>query len=186
MDNELIAVISIVEDPLGEKVKELWQTFENQYNTKGVQIFKYPSVTLAGGSISPDKLKILKENFQRFGTKVKPWILSVEKYDHVEQDSIYMKVERQQEILAVNILVNSFLEIFCDELIEDYKPENFRPHIALAMNDLEDEQFDRAWKVYAAEKCNYQQQINNIILVKFEEDGHLEMIARAKLGEKEG
>jgi 2'-5' RNA ligase len=182
MENQLVAVLSVIEGALYKEVKEFWKIFKEQYESQAVQVFEHPSFTIQGGVITSEKLKTLTDNFKRFASKIKPYNISVRKLGHIEEHTIYFEVEPEKEVQAVNILVNTFLGIFCDELIENYKPENYRPHIALAVNDLTESNFKRAWFNYGNITYQYDQMINNIFLVKFEKDGNLTLLEKAKLG----
>jgi 2'-5' RNA ligase len=181
MNNELIAVISVIEGGLYDEVKEFWSILEDQYQASSVRIFDHPTITIQGGTITLDNLEILKENFYKFGEKVKPYTIGVRELGHIEKHSIYFKVDRDSEIGAVNIMVNSFLGIFCNHLMEDYTPENYRPHIALALNDLTDGNFDRAWFTFGQVQYQYSQILHNLCLVKFEENGKLTLLTKIEL-----
>ena len=181
MSEKLIAVISVIEGALHDQVKEFWEVLEQQYGASEVRIFNSPTLTLAGGTITDENLAILKENFGRFGEKVRPFPIAVKELGHIEKHSLYFKVENDNEVAAVNIMVNTFLGIFCKDLISDYTPENYRPHIALAINDLSASSFDRAWFTFGEVRYQYEQLQHNLCLVQFEEDGKLTLLEKATL-----
>ncbi len=183
MKKNLVAVLSVLEGRLYDEVKEFWKLFEERYGAKSVQIFEHPSVTLQGGYLSNENLEVLRANFSRFAEKIKPFNVEVREIGRNDSDMIYFKVEKDEEFSAVNAIVNTFLNIFCDELIEEYLPENWNPIIPLAMNDMEEHSIERAWNFYEDVKFQYVQGIHNLYLIRFEEDGNITVLEKAKLGE---
>jgi hypothetical protein len=176
-----VGVLSILEGALYKEVKEFWKIFEEQFDATAVQIFEHPSISFQGGVIQDETLQLLRENFLLFADKLKPFDVSVSELGHSGTNSIFMKVEEDEDIKAVNLLVNTFLNIFCSEVVDEYLPENWSPLITLAVNDLTESSFNRAWAFYGDVKYQYRQQINNIYLVKFEDDGNLTVLEKAKL-----
>jgi len=181
MKTELVAILSVLEGSLYKEIKEFWDILKNQYDAQSVQIFEHPSITVQGGKIDPLKMDQLRENFILFSQKLKPYPVTTTKMGHIGTNSLYFNVEKDQELEAVNILTNSFLQIFCDELIDDYIPENWIPHIALAVNDLTELNFERFWNDYASINYKLSEQISNLYLVKFENDGNVTVLEKAKL-----
>lgn len=181
MGKELIAVISILEGALYQETKNFWDIFDEYYDARSVKMFEHPEVTFQGGYISQENLLILRQNFSRFAEKLKSFTIYVEELGRSGSSMIYFKVKKDPEISAVNILVNTFLNIFSGELIEEYLPENWQPHIVLAMNDLSTSNFERAWDEYGGIKYNYSQTVHNLYLVKFEDDGRITVLEKAKI-----
>ncbi len=179
--SELIAVISLLEGALYQEAKNFWDIFDEYYDARAVKIFEHPEITFQGGYISDDKLTLLRQNFHRFAEKLKPFSIQVNELGSSGKTMIYFKVEKDSELEAVNIIVNAFLNIFCDELIDEYLPENWQPHISLAMNDITELNFDRAWSEYSSIKYNYLQPVYNLYLVRFEADGKITVLEKSKL-----
>ncbi len=88
MEQELIGVITLLEDPVAGRVREFWDILEEQYDAHSVKLFEYPSVTLQGGRVSQENLRILKENFYRFASKVHPFTVEVRELGRSERQSL--------------------------------------------------------------------------------------------------
>ncbi|MBU1241377.1 2'-5' RNA ligase family protein [Myxococcota bacterium] len=181
MDKELITVISFLDGEVGTRVREYWDILDKEMGASAVRIFDQPSITLQGGLIDQENLSVLTQNFQRFGEKVKPYTIEISELGSIEEHSIYLKVQPPDEIRAVNIVVNTFLGIFCSELMGDYAPESFIPHVPLALNDLSPATFHRAMDRFSGMPLLLSQTVTNLCLMKFEEDGHLTLLKRAEL-----
>ncbi|HSA34255.1 MAG TPA: hypothetical protein P5077_11060 [bacterium] len=181
MTQELIAVISLLEGALYQETKNLWDLCAERYGAKEVQLFQHPSFTFQGGSVEATKLPEMRKQFQRFAAKVKPFTLSVRKMGNAGKEMLYFEVERTEELAGTHLMANAFLDIFCDRTIEEYLPERWHPHVAIAMHDLSERGFAELWEDFGAVTYAFDQVINNLMLIRFLPDGSIEVLEKAKL-----
>jgi len=160
-----IGILSILEGESYKTVKRLWKLFETKYNSTGVQTFAHPNITFQGGKI--DNLKELKKDFEILIKKIKPFEIEINGLGHFNKKVIYLKVKKTKELININKLINQFLRSYSSELFEYYVPKNWIPHITLAMDDLTEKNFKKAWFELKKQKWNFKQQIHNICIVKW-------------------
>jgi 2'-5' RNA ligase len=55
------------------------------------------------------------------------------------------------------------------------------PHITLAMDDLTEQNFDKAWNRFKRSKIEFEQELHNICLVKWCSDGEIKIAKRYEL-----
>ncbi|MHA1582111.1 MAG: hypothetical protein ACTSYM_06435 [Candidatus Baldrarchaeia archaeon] len=77
---ETIGISSILEGKPYKVVKKLWKTFEEKYNSVGVQIFSHPNITFQVGETK--NLKQLKKNFEILINEIKPFEIEVDGFGH--------------------------------------------------------------------------------------------------------
>ncbi len=181
MTQELIAIISLLEGALYQETKRFWDLCAERYGAKEVQLFQHPSFTFQGGSVAPEKLPEMRRQFQRFAARVKPFTLSVRKMGNAGNKLLFFEVEPIEELAGTHLMANAFLEIFCDRTIEEYLPEEWHPHVALAMNDLSERGFSELWDDFGEVTYAFDQVISNLHLVRFLPDGNIEVLEKAKL-----
>ena len=181
MTQELIAIISLLEGSLYQETKNFWDLCAERYGAKEVQMFQHPSFTFQGGSVDAGKLPEVRKQFQRFAAKVKPFTLQVRRLGNAGKELLFFAVEPTDELAGTHLMANAFLEIFCDRLIEEYQPEHWRPHVALAMNDLSERGFTELWDDFGEVTYAFDQVISNLMLVRFLPEGGIEVLEKAKL-----
>jgi 2'-5' RNA ligase len=162
---ETIGILSILEGALAEESKRLWTLFENTYGSKGVQSFDYPNLTFQGGEC-PD-MAAAQKALVTLSHKLSPFTVTIDGLDYFDTSSkaIFLNVLLTDELRHINQMVNDMLARCCGTVFELYRPEHWRPHITVAMDDLTDDNFTRAWHDLRDYQPHYQQTLSTISLV---------------------
>ena len=168
-----IWIVSVLENKPYKDVKKIWKLFEKKYGSVGVQIFSHPHVTFQGGK--SDNLRELKKGFQEIASKMKPFEIGVSGIAHFDKKVIYLKVEKTNSLIELNKLINQFLKSHCTGLLEYFTPENWIPHITLAIDDLTEENFEKAWNQLKHSKIKFKQKLHNICIVKRYPNGKIKI-----------
>jgi 2'-5' RNA ligase len=105
----------------------------------------------------------------------------VEGLGRFDKKVIYLSIKKSNEIVEINRLVNGFLRDYCDELFDDYSPENWIPHVTLAMEDLPERNFETAWNEIRDYAIKFKQTLHNICLVKKHPNGRIGIAKRCGL-----
>ncbi len=170
----LIGIVGILQGQSAALVKKIWKDFEKKYGTVKVQSFPHPHITFQGGLTS--NLNELKSAFEKFGNEVSPFQLKAEGIGYFENNIIYIKINRKKEILNLNKNINHFLKSHCDELVEQYSPLNWVPHITLAMEDIKKKDFKNALKDLENFNLTFSETVGHLTLVKLQKDNTIKII----------
>ena len=116
--------------------------------------------------------------------KLRPVTVHVDGLDYFDGAGkvVFLNVLVTDELRQVNRLVNEMLTHCCESVFENYKPDTWRPHITVAMTDLTDDNFARAWSDLRDYHPCYQHVTTNISLVYVDQHtGHIEIAHREPL-----
>lgn len=77
----------------------------------------------------------LKDELSKLCNKIPPFEVIVEGFGYFETPSkvVYLKVMKTNELIEVHKEINGLLEKNCESIFDFYTPENWVPHITLAM-----------------------------------------------------
>jgi len=176
---DTIGILSILENKPYNDVKKIWKIFETKYNSVGVQVFNHPSVTFQGGKVK--NIKQLKKDFQKVISKIKPFEIEVNGYGHFNKKVIYLKVKKTNDLIKLNKLINQFSVIYCKDLFKYYTPKKWIPHITLAMDDLTEDNLEKAWNELSKNKVRFKQKLHNLCIVKWYPSGKIKIIKKYEL-----
>ena len=176
---DTIGVVSILEDKPYKTVKELWRLFEKEFDSVGVLTFNHPHITFQAGKT--ESIRQLKKDFQKFVSNIKPFDIEVNRTRHFNKKVIYLRVGKTTELIRINKLINQFLKTHCQSLFKYFTPPNWIPHVTLAMDDLTEENFERAWSQLKHSKIKFKQKLHNICIVKWHPDGKIRIAKKYEL-----
>lgn len=174
-----IWIVSLLEGEPYRSVRNLWRLFENRYNSVGVRIFSHPHITFQGGKA--ENPRRLKKDFLKVVSQIKPFEIKIRGTRHFDKKAICLKVEKTKELIEINKQVNRFLETHCQSLLEHYAPGIWIPHITLAMDDLTEENFEKAWAKLKNSRIEFKQKLHNICIVKRYPGGKIRIGKRYEL-----
>ncbi len=179
MRSEKIAIVSNLEGQPHKDVRRLWKLFERKYLSKSIQAYSHPHVSFQSGTTHD--VRQLKRDFENVTSQIKPFEIEVMGARHFRKDVIYLAVKRTRELVRIHKLAHRFLESRCQGLDELYAPHHWLPHVTLAMEDLTENNFERAWMEFEGSNIRFEQRIHNICMVKWLPDGSIRIAKRYKL-----
>jgi 2'-5' RNA ligase len=179
MSAEMIGIVSNLEGEPYRDVKKLWTLFERKYNSRAIQAYLHPHFTFQ--IAKTQDIRQLKSDFVKPLSGIKPFEIEVEGFRHFRKDVIYLAVKKTRELTRIHKLISRSMESRCSDLLELYTPENWIPHVTLAMEDLTENNFERAWKEFKGSNIRFKQRIHNICMVKFYPDGKIRIAKRYRL-----
>lgn len=174
-----IGIPSILENKRYEDVTNLWELFEKGYGSVGVQTFSDPQIAFQGGKT--DNLGQLTRDFQEIVSKTKPFGIEVSGVGHSNRVAIYLKVKKTSGLIRINERINKSVKDRCEDLLPYYVPEHWIPHITLAMDDLTEENFEKAWAELKNSKIEFKQELHNSCVVKWYPDGRIRIAEKYEL-----
>lgn len=159
-----------------DEVLRFWNIFKENYNSIGVRSFDHPNLGFQGGSCL--NLGSLKDELSSLCTKIPPFEITVNGFGFFESPSkvVYLKVMKTNELIEIHKKVNSTLAKCCENLFDFYTPENWIPHITLAMDDLSETSFESFKNRYKGYSPSFRQTISNLALVEFKNNGRVELL----------
>jgi len=179
MSIHTIGIVSNLEGKPYADVKKLWALFERKYDSRAIQAYSHPHFTYQIAK-TPD-IRALKAEFQKLAAQIEPFEIEVDGTRHFRKDVIYLAVGKTRELAGIHRLVHRFLETRCRNLLDLYAPKHWIPHVTLAMEDLTEDNFEKAWREFEGSRIRFRQRIHNICLVKFYPDGKIRIAERCEL-----
>ncbi|MEH7110715.1 2'-5' RNA ligase family protein, partial [Bacillus sp. JJ1764] len=176
-----VGIASLLTDEQKYEVLRFWDIFEKDFNSVGVRSFDHPNLGFQGGRCS--NISILKEELSKLCTKISPFDFTVDGFGFFEVPSkvVYLQVKKTNEILDVHKKINSTLAKCCEDLFHFYTPENWVPHITLAMDDLSEINFEKFKNKYEHYSPSLKQTFSNLALVEFKENGRVELLYKYEI-----
>jgi 2'-5' RNA ligase len=179
MTMDTIGIVSNLEGQPYREVKKLWALFEREYNSRAIQSYSHPHFTYQIAKTSD--VKRLKVDFQKVISRIAPFKIEVIGLRHFRKDVIYLAVKKTRELARIHKLIHRFLEAECRDMLELYAPEHWIPHVTLAMEDLTEDNFNRAWKELSPSRIRFKQRVGNLCMVKFYPGGKIRIAERYNL-----
>jgi 2'-5' RNA ligase len=176
---DTIGIVTNLEGRPYKKVKRLWNLFERKYGSKAIQAYSHPHFTFQAARTRD--VRQLKMDFQTVASRIRPFEVEVDGIRHFRKDVIYLAVRKTRELARMHRLIDRFLRTQCQDLLELYAPEHWIPHITLAMEDLTEDNFEKAWSQLRGSKFRFKQILNEICMVKFYPDGKIRIAKRYQL-----
>jgi 2'-5' RNA ligase len=160
-----------------DEVLRFWNVFETEFNSIGVQTFDHPNLGFQGGNCS--NIDTLKDELLDLCVTLSPFEVIVEGFGFFEVPSkvVYLKVLKTDELNELHKKINYSLEKCYGNLFEFYTPENWVPHITLAMDDLSETDFNNFKERYKDYLPSFKQKISNLALVEFKNNGRVELLS---------
>lgn len=160
-----------------QKVLEFWNVFEEEYNSVGVQSFDYPNLGFQGGSC--EDINSLIEDLKVLCKKVRSFEFETQGIGYFVDTSnvVYLSVDKKHNLKELHNDLNILMKRHCDKTFKLYEPDNWVPHITLAMQDLSDEDLNEFKSEYTSLQ-NFTQEINNIALVEFKTNGNVDLLEK--------
>ena len=179
MGIEIYGIVALLEGEQYNQVKKFWNYFEERFNSRAVQEFAHPHLTFQAGRTHA--ITEFKKDFAKFAARLKPISLEVDGFGHFDKRVIFLKVKLSKRLYELNSAINKRLANYFDEVFDLYKPEIWVPHITLAMDDLTEENFDKAWKDLKGGEFKFRQTLHNLALVKLHSNGKIRLVKRFEL-----
>ena len=76
--------------------------------------------------------------------------------------------EKTPEIVSLNETLTLFLARHCSSVFEQYSPENWIPHISIALEDLDEVTFRSVWNEVKDDTIEFNSMIHNLWIVRWE------------------
>jgi 2'-5' RNA ligase len=176
-----IGITSLLTGNERDELLRFWNVFETEYNSIGVQSFDHPNLGFQGGRCS--NIDMLKDELLNLSVVLSPFEVIVEGFGFFEAPSkvVYLKVQKTDELIDLHKKINNSLANCCENLFKFYTPENWVPHITLAMDDLSETDFNNFKERYKDYLPSFKQTISNLALVEYKHNGRVELLSSFEL-----
>jgi 2'-5' RNA ligase len=179
MTTETIGIVANLHGQPYREVRRLWALFERSYGCKAIQAYSHPHVSFQAAKTRD--LGQLKADFRKAVSQIRPFEVEVNGVRHFRKDVIYLAVKRTRELVKMHRQVHRFLETHCQDIVELYSPKHWIPHVTLAMEDLTEDDFEKAWSQLRGSKFRFKQRLHQICMVKLHPDGKIRIAKRYQL-----
>ena len=171
-----VGILSILEGPVLNEARRLWKCFETDYGSSGVQCFDYPNVTFQAGYCQ--NIQPLGEALSQLSQQLRPFELIIDGWSCFESSNVfYLQVQPTEALRQIHREVNWLFEHHGVDVFGYYLPEQWVPHVTVAMEDLTAANLARAKRDLRGYHPRYRQMIANINLVeRCNESGRIEII----------
>lgn len=162
----LQALLSILPEPFYSEISELWEKLENKFDVKFIQnSVPFPHFTwnVAEEYLIKDKLEYFRKGFK----KVDSFVVKTSGIGVFTGDKkvLYIPIKPTEELLNYHEYIWNLCEINKTQMNEYYSPENWFPHITLAVEDIKTENIGKVVEFLADTKFKYEIKIDNITSV---------------------
>ncbi|OEH91086.1 2'-5' RNA ligase family protein [Bacillus solimangrovi] len=171
-----VGIASLLSGQEKKEVLHYWDVFKEEYHSVGVQSFDHPNLGFQGGECSD--VEALKVELVNLCERIRPFEIIVDGFGYFESPAkvVFLNVIKTNALLELHKEINRLLDDKCNDIFELYTPENWVPHISLAMGDLSNEHFDKFKVDYAEKSPSFNQTISNLALVEFKNNGRVELL----------
>lgn len=179
---DIVGIVAIVKDELKNEILKLWSIAEKKYNSKDVQSFDHPNLGFQGGQC--ENISSLKRDMLDLSSTIAPFEIVVNGFGYFEHPTnvIYLKVIKTEKLKRLHKNINDLLSEHCSNIFEFYTPENWIPHITVAMNDLTNENFKHFKENLVEQTPFFTHKVSYLQLVKFCENGRIELVENFMCG----
>lgn len=173
-------ILSLLEGEPYRQVREIWKYLEEKYGLVAVQAFPHPHLSFQGGVTCC--VEEIAENCQWLLDRLDPIDIEVTGLGHFGDRVIYLEVKPTPNLRQVNRLVNEYLAMRCQSLFPLYTPQQWVPHITLAVDDLTEDIFERVWSDLSRSPLVFQQTLHSLCLVGRQDHSCYTIVREWRLG----
>ncbi|MGM0642082.1 MAG: 2'-5' RNA ligase family protein [Thermotogota bacterium] len=160
------ALLSILPDPFYTEIDEIWDQLENKFGVKFIRdSVPFPHFTwnVAEEYLIKDKLEYFRQSFK----KIDSFVIKTSGIGLFtgSKKVLYIPIKPTKELFEYHKYVWELSNINDTQLNEYYSPENWFPHITLAVEDIETENVGEIVKFLADKKFKYDIKIDSISFV---------------------
>jgi 2'-5' RNA ligase len=146
-----------------KQVKRIWKLLETRYGWVGVKAFSHPHLSFQGAQTGD-----LRKVGQALGNvlpEILPIEIQVDGIAHFGRNVIYLSVQKTDQLVKANRIINDLLHESCDGLWEHYAADRWTPHVTLAVDDLMEKHFDQAWDELSGQTIQFRQELHNLCTI---------------------
>lgn len=163
-NDKLIGIISIIEGEQRKSIKKIWECFEKKFDTSEAQSFPHPHMTFQGGVVK--NLNRLINDLEIFSKNLKPFKINVKGVGEFGKRVLFLDVVKTGRLNQINKDINNILKQNCSQLVDNYIPENWNPHITIALDDLTGINYQKGLDLLNKLNLNFSQISHNLTLIK--------------------
>lgn len=157
--NYIVGLMTLLKGEIREEVLDLWNYFDQMYDSKLAKAFMHPNISYQGGICENLDTLISRLNEYEYPDKFEIEIDGFEKFTN-PQNVIYMKVIKNNKISEFHNELSRVLNDTCLKTFELYNPNNWVPHITIVMNDISEVDFHMSFE----ELCNKEVNRNKVLI----------------------
>lgn len=160
------ALLSILPDPFYSEISEIWNQLENKFDVKFIKnSVPFPHFTwnVAEEYLMKDKLEYFRLKFK----KIDSFVIKTSGIGIFtgEKKVIYIPIKPSKELFEYHKMIWEFSNIENTKLNDYYSPENWFPHITLAVEDVKTENIGKVVEFLSDKKFKYDIKIDSITFV---------------------
>lgn len=173
-------ILSVLEGEPYRRVKDLQQRLEERYGLVEAQAFEHPHISFQGGTACC--LEGITATCHWLLERLEPFTLEASGIGHFTNRVIYLRVKLTPALRQMNRLVNEYLSSRCLSVFPLYTPEQWVPHITLAMGDMSEGVFEEVWRELSRSDLSFAQTIRNLCLASRQDGGGFAIAEQWQLG----
>lgn len=163
--NYTVGLMTLMNGEIREEVLDLWNYFEQMYESKLAKAFYHPNISYQGGICENLDTLITRLNEFEYPEKFEVEIDGFEKFTK-PQNVIYMKIIKNSKLSEFHDELSRILIDTCIKTFDLYIPERWVPHITIVMNDISEVNFHKSFEELCDKQSNRRRVlIENLALV---------------------
>lgn len=170
--NYTVGLMTLLKGEIREEVLDLWNYLDVKYESKLAKAFYHPNISYQGGICEDLNTLISKLNAYDYPAKFEIDIDGFDKFMN-PQNTIYMKIIKNDKLIEFHNELSRILNDTCIKTFNLYNPENWIPHITIAMNDISEMNFHKSFDELRNKESNRNSVlIENLALVIMNSSTH--------------
>lgn len=168
-------LVSLLPEPLYQKVEGIWQTLESEAGLNGIRVTPYPHFSW---QIAEDyNLERLRPILEQIASQTKPFSVRTNGIGLFcgESPVIYIALVKTLELVRFHSKVWESTLGTSSTASPYYSPGNWVPHISLAYGDVTVENIGQAMKKLAFQSYAWEMQVDNFTFI-YEPQGEIGQI----------
>ncbi len=161
----IVGILTLLSGEIRDEVLELWNYFDQMYDSKLVKSFEHPNVSYQSGICEDIDALISRLNDFDFPPKFEIEIEGFDKFTN-PQNTIYMKIIKSDQLSKFYDELSNILKDNCIKTFDLYESKNWVPHITITMNDISEINFHKSFDELQKKESNWKSVlIDNVALV---------------------
>ena len=165
------AVVSLLPQPIYQEVEEIWDQLERDFGLQGVSPARFPHFSWQGARDYDESA--LEKTLSRFAAQIQPFKVRTTGLGVFSgvQPVLFVPVIKTRQLADFHRQIWQDLEADGSGINPYYCPDNWTPHISLALTDLTNATIGPVIKTLATKTFKWEFEVDNLSHIFISENG---------------
>ena len=165
------AIVSLLPQPIYREVEEIWDQLEQEFGLQGVRPARFPHFSWQGARDYDESA--LEKTLSRFAAQIHPFKVRTTGLGVFSgvQPVLFIPVIKTRQLADLHRQIWQDLESDGSGINPYYCPDNWTPHISLALTDLTTATIGPVIETLALKTFNWEFEVDNLAHIFISEEG---------------